>query len=302
MSLKEAADLPAEYKVSGGPVDFNSTQGGAAVSVVGIDSHPIPSLEHIPYVLSFYRHGDSVNIATERDGRTESRGVVLVSANSTFDLLSSIGIGGVFFVFAIYVISRHRCKLFAVVLHLVSVCAAVMIVYDWGSLAVHGRGVNFVLRISFDAAIWLLPALFFHFSCIYPREKTRLKSLLLLPWYMTAAAGIAVSVYYLAGLFFLDVPVDGTHYVVFHSRINDMFLIAGLLGTVVNLEHSALRMEDAVKRRNVYWVLLGIFFGPLVYVFLILVPRNLIGMELISDSLMQYTLLMAPLMFWKVIR
>jgi len=96
--------------------------------------------------------------------------------------------------------------------------------------------------------------------------------------------------------------VEDTSYMMLHGMVNDVFLLVGLLCTVANFEHSALTLRDARQRKDVYWVLLGIMFGPLVYVFMILVPRMLLGSELVSDSVMQYTLVVAPLMFWKVIR
>jgi hypothetical protein len=103
-------------------------------------------------------------------------------------------------------------------------------------------------------------------------------------------------------VFLCGIPLHDTHYLDIHGRVNDGFLILGLLCTVANLEHSALAIQDPYDRKRIYWVLLGIFFGPLVYVFLILVPRMMLEYELVSQSMMQYTLLMAPLMFYLAIR
>jgi len=301
-AMREAADLPREYRPRVEPFGFQPVDIGESPVVLSIDTHSIPSKESLPFVLSMYKHGDTVSVAESRNNRVIHRNVVLTAMYSTFDILSHVFIGNVFLLFGIYVIIKHRSESYSVVLHAVVIGTAIMILLDWGYLGVHSDMCNFLLRLLFDTAIWLLPAFFFHFSFIYPSDTSRIRRILLPPWYMLATAGIGLSFYYLISLFFLGTPVNETYYVELHTYVNDIVLIIALLCTVAKFEHSALTISKPEERKRVYWVLLGIIFGPLVYVFLILAPRIILGYELLSDSLMQYSLLMAPLMFWKALR
>jgi hypothetical protein len=301
-AMRQAAELPAEYHVRSASMDYSAESRAPQRVLSALDGHRIEAQEHLPYLLGQYAPGDTVAVVDLHDGDDEHRVVVLVAKFSTVDIISSVAVGMVFLIFALYVVLMHRRKSYAGVLHALAVGTAVMVLFDWGSTAVHPTIVHFLLRLLFDCAIWLLPALFFHFSCAYPTGKQLSKGVCLVPWYAVSIAGIILSAYFLVALFYYSADVTDTWYSLLHGTVNDVFLLAGLLGTIASFEHSALRLRDARQRRDVYWVLLGIMFGPLVYVFMILVPRMLLGYELVSDSIMQYTLVVAPLMFWKVLR
>ncbi|MDT8324226.1 MAG: hypothetical protein RRA94_08950 [Bacteroidota bacterium] len=220
----------------------------------------------------------------------------------TFDTVTNQIVGFTFLLFGIYVLLRHHRAGYAGILHALAVGTAVMILLDPGSLTTGGTAMDLALRLCFDVAIWLLPALFFHFSFIYPVEKDLPKRLIMFPWYLVSAAGVALSAFHLAAMHFAGVPGRDTPYMEIHGTYNDVFLIVGLLCTIANFEHSALTIPDPVQRKNAYWVLLGIMAGPLLYVLMMLVPRMLLGHELVNDSTLQYTLFIAPLMFWKALR
>jgi hypothetical protein len=299
---REAADLPGEYHMPYMSMQYQSAQAKAVRSVQALDGQRIISDRYLPYLLTDFRHGDTVRVLDANEDASAERKVVLVPQFSAFDLFTYIAVGMVFLFFAVAVTFRYRARPYAGVLVSVAIATAAMVLLDWGTLRLHSTTVNFLLRFLFDSAIWLLPSLFFHFSCSYPSEKPIPKRYFLLPWYMLSAFGIVLSAIYLVSLFYQGVPVQHTFYVELHGVVNDVFLVTGLLATVANFEHSALRMESARQRKNVYWVLLGVILGPLVYVFMILVPRTLMGHEFVSDTVMEYTLLAAPIMFWTALR
>ena len=301
-SMREVADLPGEYRPAVPGLSSSAVHAGAARTVVRLEGNAVNSPELLRYDLSYSSPGDSVAVTDADSAAVSERMIRLVPKYAAFDLGTIIGVGAVFFVFAIYIIVKHSGRSFAGVLHAVAVCAAVMVVFDWGSLRMFPSWFNAVRFFIFDVAIWMLPTLFLHFSFIYPGDKGGHKRLFTTVFYLVSLAGLGVTVYYLIQIFFQGVHMEDTHYLDYHARGSDVFLMAGLLATVANLEHSALAIRDPHERKRIYWVLLGISFGPLVYVFLILVPRNMLGYELVSQSAMQYTLLMAPLMFYLAVR
>ncbi len=301
-SMRVVPDLPEEYRPAVPGLSSSAVHVGAARTVVRFEGETVGSPELLRIELCRYSPGDSVTVTDADSAGVSERTIRLVPKYAPFDIGTIAAVGALYFVFAMYIILRHYEKPFAGVLHAVSICAAIMVLFDWGSLKLFVAWFNALRWFIFDAAIWVLPSLFLHFSFIYPGDKGGHRRLFTSIFYAVSAAGLVVSVYYLVQIFLQGVPIGETHYLEFHARGSDVFLMAGLLATVANLEHSALAIRDPHERKRVYWVLLGISFGPLVYVFLILVPRTLLGYELVSQSLMQYSLLMAPLMFYLAIR
>jgi hypothetical protein len=302
VSMEAVADLPDEYRPKVQGLSSNAANMGASRAILRIEGNRADSPGLLRYYLCTYLPGDSVAVTDVRDNHTSERKIGLVSRYSLFDLWTIIAVGAVFCAFGIYVVVKHSSRPFASVLHALAIGTAVMIAFDWGSMKLYPAWFNALRWFIFDVGIWILPSLFLHFSFMYPHDKSGHKRLVTKLFYGVSLAGIGVSAYYLTRIFFQGLPLHDTQYLIIHGGINDGFLIAGLLCTVANLEHSALAIHDPYDRKRIYWVLLGIFFGPLVYVFLILVPRMMLDYELVSESIMQYTLLMAPFMFYLAIR
>ncbi len=301
-ALRDAAALPEPYEIPAMSTDYRAGGARALLDVTSLDDMRVARPDVLPFIVATLRRGDSVRVTAAGDGRRIHDTVVLLPRYSVFDIVTSQIVGFAFLLFSMYVLLRHRHAGYAGILHALAVGTAVMILLDWGSATSHAAATHLLLRLTFDVAIWLLPTLFFHFSFIYPVEKELPKRAIMLPFYAVSAAGITVSAWYLAQIHLSGVPVQDTMYMEFHGTYNDVFLVVGLLCTIANFEHSALTIPDAVQRKNAYWVLLGIMAGPLVYVFMMLVPRMLLDHELVSNSVLQYTLLIAPVMFWKALR
>jgi hypothetical protein len=301
-SMKEVAALPSEYQPKARSLSSSAANVGASRAVLRIEGNEADSPGLLRYYLCKYTAGDSVTVTDVSSNVVSERKIGLVAKYTSFDLGTMTVVGVIYFVFGIYVILKHSSRPFAGVLHALAVGTALMILCDWGSLKLYLEPFNALRWFIFDVAIWILPSLFLHFSFMYPNEKRGHRRLFTTLFYMVSLSGIGVSAYYLVQIFFYGIHIYDTHYLDIHAQVNDVFLIAGLLCAAANLEHSALAIQDPYDRKRIYWVLLGISFGPLVYVFLILVPRMMLDYELVSQSMMQYTLLMAPLMFYLAIR
>ena len=302
VSLRNGADLPGEYKVKPRGLSSSVVRPAAPRAVLRIEGSDARAPELLQYRLAGWTRGDSVTVLETQGGAPAERRIGLAAKYGPVQLWTIVCVGAVFFVFSLYVVIRHSGRPWAGALHGVTVGTALMILYEWGSLTTYPAALTAFCWLMFDLAIWMLPSLFLHFSYLYPMGKRGYKRLILPVFYLASLSGAALSAYYLLQVFVAGVRMEDTPYLLLHAQVNDAFLILGLLCTVANLEHSALTIQNALDRKRVYWVLLGISFGPLVYVFLILVPRTMLDYELVSQAVMQYTLLMAPLMFYLAIR
>ena len=302
VAKREAAALPREYQRPMLTMPYGSETTAPVPVLLAINEERVPSARHIPAMLLRYRSGERAAITDRVGGRERARVITFEAAYSGMDIATSLIVAAGFLSFALGVALRYRARAYRGVLLATAIGTAAMVTLDWGTHTLYPAPVNFVLRLLFDGAIWLVPVLFFHFSCVYPSTKRRPKRSLLPAGYAIAAAGIAASIDALVTMTSANGAIPSPLYCMLHGTINDAFIVTGLLASVINFEHSALHIESVHQRRNISWVLMGIIVGPLVYVFMMLVPRTLMGQEFISDAAMQYALLIAPLGFWIALR
>lgn len=302
VAKREAAALPRDYQRPMLTMHYGSETMAPAPVLLAINEERVPSARHIPAMLPRYRSGERAAI-TERVGdRERARIITFEAAYSGMDIATSLIVAAGFLLFALGVALRYRDRAYRGILLATALGTAAMVTLDWGTHTLYPAAVNFALRLLFDCAIWMVPVLFFHFSCVYPATKNAPKRSVLPAGYAIAAAGIAASIDALVTMTGADGAIPSPLYCLLHGTVNDAFIVTGLLASVINFEHSALHIESVHQRRNISWVLMGIIVGPLVYVFMMLVPRTLMGQEFISDAAMQYALLIAPIGFWIALR
>lgn len=304
-ALRTAAALPPPYTAPHLSLGELPAPAAARLRVQAFEGWELSEPAILPFLLSRHRAGDTVTISATTEsahGTPVVQRIVLAARFPLADLIATFAIGCVFLLFGAYVQLRHRGYSWTLVLHALAAGTAAMILFDWGTQVGHDPLRTLVLRLVFDISIWIIPALFLHFSTLYPVALARHRRLLLAPFYAVSSLGIAFSVLSLVPMYNMDADSISLEYNLVHATINDIYLIVGLLAAAAVFERTALGIADSALRRRVYWVLLGIVCGPLVYVFLILIPRTLLGYELVSNTLMQYTLLTAPLLFWISLR
>jgi hypothetical protein len=300
-ALRDCAEAPVEYRRLTRPLAIDPLMPEAP-AVEALDGRGTETIYLLRYRLCSYRAGDSVRVTIAGEHGRAERTIALARRFSNGSIVTFIIVGMAFFLFGIAVVLWRRHERYAVVLHCLSALTALMVLYDWGATTAVPAALLFITRFLFDCAIWLVPTLFFHFSFIWPSVKHASLRAVLLPWYLVSFAGIALSAWQLTGILLHGVSIEHTWYLALHYPVNDGFVVIGLLATVASFEHSALTIPNALVRRRIYWVLLGIIFGPLVDVFLIMVPRMMLGYELVSHSMMQWALLMGPATLWMAIR
>lgn len=296
-ALVEKASLPEKYKPKINSFSFNINEILKSEKITKIDDQKISHQWEIEFHLTHHSIGEDIVITSESAGQKKLEKVSLIPSNSTFDLITIAIVTLLYFFTGIYILIRFRKENYSYVLHWLAIATAIMVCFDTGSLRTFGNGFNFILISVFNIGVYLVPVLFLHFSFTYPVSNSRYKLMLLVPFYFASLTGIICSLLNISMFTLLGVSVEKTYYNHLHTFIADIFLIAGLILTVAKFEQSALIISEPLLRRKIYWALLGISFGPFVYVFLILMPRLILGFELVSDSLMQLTILIAPIMF-----
>ena len=264
--------------------------------IIEFDGKAMDKSVLIDFHLMHHKINDTVNIKSIRNEKIFEKKVILPEHYKRTDLIILIIVTLLYFFTGIYILIKYRSSEFAIVIHMLSICTAVMLIYDWGDLTTYSKILNFIIMAIYEIGIFMVPTLFLHFSFNYPAYRSKVRLVLLVPFYFMSFVCIIITLINLSRIIFFNIAIEKTYFLQFYTYIADIFLVIGLILTVAKLEHSALTITGALSRKQIYWALLGISFGPLVYVFLYLIPRLLLGFELVSEVFLDLTIIVAPIM------
>ena len=307
ITLWNKAGLPEEYKANINSFSFDVRHINNGERIIEFDGKVIDKSGLVDFYLMQHKINDTVKIKSILNNKLIERNVLLPEHFKKTDLIILIIVTLLYFFTGIFILIKYSSSNFGFIIHMVTVCTGIMVIYDWGDLLTYGNIINYIILTLFEMSIFMMPTLFLHFSFNYPSfphssagfriSVSKVKLVVLVPFYFTSFVCIIINIINLTRIIFFKTDITQTYYLQFHTYIADIFLVIGLILTVAKLEHSALTIPDALSRKQIYWALLGISFGPLVYVFLRLLPRLLLGYELVSEAFMDFTIIVAPIMF-----
>jgi hypothetical protein len=293
----QKAEVPDEYKAIIKNFTFDVKNIYKSEKILELDDKKIEARGMIDFYLLNYHAGDTVKIkSVDINNKITVKNVVLKRKYDDISIAIMVLVALFYFYTGIFILLRYKNTAFAHTIHMACVGTAIMVIFDWGDLTSYSKGINFLLFVIYESGIYIVPTMFFHFSFNYPvRSKTK-HSWFLAPFYFATATFILISIIQLANIFYFGKDISDSYFIYFHTTVSDLFLIIGIIMTIAKLEHSALTIEDVTFKKQIYWALLGISFGPLIFVFMRLIPRLLTGYELVNQVLMEFTTVIAPIM------
>ncbi len=295
--FSEKASLPSEYQAKINNFSFDVKNIYRKKQVIEFDGKEINKNGQLEFYLLSHKAKDTVNVKSiGADSEITKQKVILVNTYENYELAIMMVVTLFFFFTGVFILIKYRNNSFSFIIHALSVCTGIMIIFDWGDLITYGRFLNFIIFLLFEISIYMVPALFLHLSFTYP-VKTKSKNIFFLSAvYCAAITFIVISCIQLVKIFFFNADINKLYYLNFHTTVADVFLVIVIILTIAKFEHSALSINDVTHKKQIYWALSGITFGPLIYVFLCLIPRILMGYELVSMVFMQFTTIVAPIM------
>lgn len=287
--------LPVEYQAEINNFSFDINNAYHEQKIIEFDGKVITRSGLLDYYMLSNKPNDSVRIKSiGSNGEVIDRPIVLTYKYDNLELgIISLVTCFLFFT-GIYVLIKYRHTGFAYIIHALSIFTGLMIIIDWGDLITYNKFLNFICFLLFETSIYMVPTLFLHLSFTYPVRNKNM--ILLAPFYCAAITLIIISYIQITKIFFFGGSITDLNYLSFHTTIADIYLVIVIILTIAKFEHSALTINNITYKKQIYWALSGITFGPLIYVFLCLLPRLLMGHELVSLVFMQFTILIAPIM------
>ena len=290
--------LPNEYQAVINNFSFDVKHIYKRERIIEFEGKKIDKNGLVDFYLLNHQHNDTVKIKSiSAAGKFIERNVALPKKYVPIELVIMAFVTLFFFFTGIFILLRYRNTTFSYIIHTLTISIGVMIILDWGDLITYGKVLNFIIFLLFEASIYIVPTLFLHFSFTYPVRSKEKNLFFLAPFYCATITFIIIGTIHLVKIFFFAKDIRGLYYLTFHTTISDIYLALVLILTIAKFEHSALTLSDKIYKKQIYWALLGITFGPLVYVFLCLISRILLGYELVSIAFMQFTIIVAPIMF-----
>jgi signal transduction histidine kinase len=231
--------------------------------LLSIGGHPIRDINHREQILDTYHKGETVSLVYRRGGDFEMVRYRLSAYYSTFDMLMQSGGVLIFFALAFFVLSRRPGAREAMIFHLLAITVAGVIALTHGHYMMSPAGIGHLLRALLPSIYAFLGVLVLHFSLVFPRPRPLRRGKLVLlytPSMLLTLAGLYTS-YRATVPFALEHAAD--YFTVL--TLSRVYMVLGAAAGIFLMLRNFRRSSDAIMRRQVAWVMIGVGFSVLVY-------------------------------------
>ncbi|MBI1805071.1 MAG: hypothetical protein HY033_08935 [Ignavibacteriae bacterium] len=262
--------------------------------VISIDQVPVSTDDGIEFLVATHHIGEAVQIETEHPSENLSSQVILEPFYSRRYIVVDASVAIIFFVLGLLVFLFRPQDGSAKIFHFVSSTVAAAIL---GTNAIHtlqpvwfGYSMCAVFLFAYSS----VPALFVHFTLVFPRAKligTRRT------WLYTPAFVFALlqSCIYLFAAHRSSMNLFNFYTSV--SSVFDLYLFISLAFGILNFIHSYSTAVDISEKRKLRWILFGLSAGSLPFIVLWVLPHALGRREWISEELFIVFLILIPMSF-----
>ncbi|RJP70978.1 MAG: hypothetical protein C4539_05525 [Ignavibacteriales bacterium] len=262
--------------------------------IVSIDNYKFVSREHIEIYLDGKNIGDMVKISVERYNRQFDFFVNLIPFYTTFYLLIVLLVGVLFFLIAVIVLYKAENLQQAYTFHNVVICTAAIIMTTWGNHQVKPEWLGHLTRYVFHAAYTFAPALFLHFTLVFPTN--RLRSIYIIPFYLLSLAlTIILSIVFIPLSNINDISYSLVYIRYFnYTRI---FVVISVLLAILIFILTYRKLRSDIDKKKLKWVLLGFIAGPVSFIVLWVIPQAITTNGLIPEEFILILMSAIPVTF-----
>jgi signal transduction histidine kinase len=266
--------------------------------VLEVDKNPVKSNSDLNFYLDQKRIGQLANLTLQRNGEGFDLKVPSERKNSWSFLLVNFLAGLFLWVVGVFVFLKSPQSQVTRIFLVSSLSFSLAMFISWEGFPFGPKELSFVLPSLQIIAYTLIPALFFHFSLIFPREEEistprrpsiyflYLPSLLLILlmeiFYWISVSANSLALFHIYKAFFL------------YFRI--YLVIYVLLGILV-LFQTYRKLEFLEDKRKIRWIFWGIAVGTFPFIFLHTLPDVLFSRTFIPEVINYLFMLLIPVSF-----
>lgn len=286
----------AEYSPSGIIIKDSSGTTDPSLkdlTVIKINDYAPSSPEETETYLDGFRVGEKVKLSLNNKITIE---VILSNYYSKIYIFLTWLIGSSFFAIAIIVLIKAKVQKPARLFHWVSVFTALIMMMTWGYYNIDPKPLGFIVRGVLHLAVSLVPALFLHFTMVFPIEKKFTQKYSLTVLYIFPAIIFILLNYFLI-LLQSEVTADSVKSYVFGYNVSRIYLILCAVLAIIIFVHSYKTSPSDSDKKKLKWILYGLSAGPLSFILLWTLPIIVTQKSVVPEEVVLVLISVIPITF-----
>lgn len=300
---KEKADVPAFFSEDKGKVvvrEINSKPKQIALQagdvIRKVNGNAISSPIDIEFILNGLQIRKLVTFEIKRNSVIKSVSIVTVPYYGTAYLIIQLIVGSLFFFVGLLILIKRPREKVAIVFHTAAVLVALLVMTTPGRYSTEFFDQVSILYVFYSIASAFVPALFVHFTFLFPRPRLSKANKLLWPIYILAVLfSLWLSVTYLFAT--LNVSLNWFHRFGKAYDFSRWFFSLSIVFAVGNIVNSYRTAVEESERRKLRWVLLGFVIGPPTVILLWQIPILINSRPIVSEEFTMSILSVVPVTF-----
>ena len=264
-------------------------------TIISINGNHFTSQEEIEVYLDGVNPGSSAEIDYLKNGIIKTHRLELVSFYTPLYLIIASLVGIIFFSIGIFVFLKKTEKKSSRLFHWVTISTAAIIMTTWGNYSSNPKIISYLVWILFSFSELIAPALFVHFTFVFPREKKVPNSVYWALYMAAVILGLAVT--YAFTRVSLNNNVERIKDFLILYDVCRAFLVIGVLAGIINFIHSYRTSKSLADKKKIRWIMLGLIVGPLSYATLWVIPQAFVYYGLIPEEMVVIFMLSIPITF-----
>jgi signal transduction histidine kinase len=266
----------------------------AALPSLKINDTPVATHNDIEFLCSSRHAGDSISVVWgERD---EPRTIALINYTPQFALFRNLFITVLMFCVGNFVYFRRPGDRAAIIFYLTTTVIAAAIIGTKTIYAVQPWWLGYALCVIFFFAYTVGPAIFVHFTFVFPFVRWKKFPRLMIVLYFIA---VVLALWYVREYL---IAANQQSLGVFHATqsiamAQHGFVFLLLVQGVINFIYSYKKAPSMAEKKKIRWMLYGVALGPPPFVFLWALPIALGYAPLVSEDVVKFFLLIVPVTF-----
>ncbi len=266
--------------------------------ILEIDRNPVRTEGDVDFYVQQKTVDDPVNLTVRRDGERLNLTVPLERKYGWLFLVVNLLAGLFVWFMGVFVFIKKPEGQVVKVFLFSSLSVSLAVLIPRAGFPFGPRQISFILPSFQMIAYTLLPALFFHFSMIFPREEpaSARSRPLIYSGYLPSLALIALmGVFYWRSVSGNSLPLFRAYSTLF--LIFRIYLVLYVLLGLSVLYRTYKRSVFLEEKRKIKWIFWGIAVGTFPFIFLHTLPDILIGRALIPEVIKSLFVLLIPVSF-----
>jgi len=263
-----------------------------------VDKNRVKSQSDFNFYLDQKRVGESVNLTLQRNVEEINLIVPLERKNSYLFLLVNSLAGLFLWAVGVFVFLKGPKSLVARIFSISSLSFSLAVFISWEGFPQGPKGLSFILPSLQIITYTLIPALFLHFSMIFPGEEEVSTHRIPSVYYLYLPSLVLIT---LLGIsYWRSVSANSLSlfqtYKTFFLYFRAYLVVYVLLGISL-LYRTYRKLEFLEDRRKIRWIFWGIAVGTFPFIFLHTLPEVLFSRALIPEVVNYLFMLLIPLSF-----